>query len=206
MRRLVAAVTAIALTPGCATMFHGTSETIRVRSEVPDTTFYAGAQEIGKGSNAVTSIEKKALKKTTLRAEKPNCNPKTTPLMTAFDGISLLGIILDFGLISVLVVDGAATGAWTHATQTDYILTPECSDGSVPVASPSEPSLPAATPTKAPAGKPREPAPRATVTGSVPSANSSPEVPPTPAPGVSTSASGRVRVMTDPAGARVYVG
>src|SRR5258708_19428969 len=154
MRQLVAAVTAMALTPGCATIFHGSSETIHVRSEVPDTTFYAGAQEIGKGTSAVTTIEKKALKKTTLRAEKPTCNTKTTPLMTSFDGISLLGILLDFGLISILLVDGAATGAWTHATQTDYILTPECPAGKLPVSSPSGPPSAAAPPAKSPASEP----------------------------------------------------
>src|SRR5207247_1585541 len=163
MRRLLAAVTAMALTPGCATIFRGTSETIHVRSEVPDTTFYAGAQEIGKGTSAVTTIEKKALKKTTLRAEKPPCNTKTTPLMTAFDGVSLLGILLDLGLISILVVDGAATGAWTHATQTDYILTPECPEGR-PVLSPSE------APSPAPSG------PVATPRVSTPPASASPSV------------------------------
>lgn len=99
MQRVVAVVTALALMPGCATIFHGTSETINVRSEVPETTFYAGGQEIGRGTSAVTTVQKKSLKKTTLRAEKADCITKTTPLMTSFDGISLLGILLDFGLI-----------------------------------------------------------------------------------------------------------
>lgn len=187
MRRLVATVTAIAfLTAGCATVFHGTSETIHVRSEVPETTFYAGAQQIGKGTSAVTTIEKKSLKKTTLRAEKPNCIAKTTPLMTSFDGITLLGILLDFGLISILVVDGAATGAWTHAARTDYILTPECPEGFS--------KADAAEHTERPA--PSEPRNLPTV------AQSPPQSPRAAQP----TSHGELRIITDPEGVEVWLG
>jgi hypothetical protein len=56
--------------------------------------------------------------------------------------------------------------------------------------------------------EPRGPAPSATATGSAPPASPSPEVGPQPtsAPRVSTAPSGRVRVLTDPAGADVYIG
>jgi hypothetical protein len=211
MRRLVAAVTAIALAPGCAAIFHGTSETIHVRSEIPDTTFYAGAQEIGKGSDAVTSIEKKALKKTTLRAEKPNCYAKTTPLLTSFDGISLLGILLDLGLISVLVVDGAATGAWTHAKQTDYILTPDCSAAAVPVPSSAAAGAAGRAPMKEttiePVVRPPSTPPTATVVETV-------VRPPATAPSPTASGdtgpvrvhSNHIKIVTDPGGAEIFLG
>lgn len=111
----------------CASMFHGTKETIHIRSETPNTTFFAGEQEIGKGSSAVVTISKKKLSKTILRAEKGNCSTKTTPIATEFDGVSLLGLLLDLGIVSILVVDLGATGAVHQAAQTDYVLTPECS-------------------------------------------------------------------------------
>jgi len=111
---------------GCATIFHGSSETIHVRSEEADTLFFANDRDIGKGSSAVTALPKKGLSKAVLRAEKTGCETKSVPIATEFDGLTLLGILIDFGLISILVVDWAATGAVTKAAQTDYILTPEC--------------------------------------------------------------------------------
>jgi hypothetical protein len=58
------------------------------------------------------------------------------------------------------------------------------------------------------ATEPRGPAPSASATGSAPPASSSPDVrpQPTPVPRISTAPSGRVRVLTDPAGADVYIG
>jgi len=111
---------------GCATIFHGESETIHVRSEEADTLFFANERDIGKGTTAVTSLPKKGLSKAVLRAEKAGCGTKSVPIPTEFDALSLLGILIDFGLISILVVDWAATGAVNKASQTDYVLTPEC--------------------------------------------------------------------------------
>lgn len=113
---------------GCAGMFHGTSENIHVRSDEPDTVFYLNNREIGKGTSAVTTVRKKKLKSAVLRAEKKGCHTKSSPIETEFDGITLLGILLDLGIISILCIDWGATGAVTKAAQTDYILTPECSE------------------------------------------------------------------------------
>ncbi len=115
------------VTTGCASMFHGTKETIHVRSEEQDTRFYLNNRDIGKGTSAATTIRKKELGNAVLRAEKNGCNTKSSPIETSFDGITLLGLLLDLGIISILVVDWGATGAVTQAAQTDYILTPECS-------------------------------------------------------------------------------
>jgi hypothetical protein len=111
---------------GCAAIFHGSSETIHVRSEEADTSFFANERDIGKGTSAVTALPKKGLSKAVLRAEKTGCDPRSVQIPTEFDTLTLLGILIDFGLISILVVDWAATGAVTKASQTDYILTPEC--------------------------------------------------------------------------------
>jgi hypothetical protein len=43
-----------------------------------------------------------------------------------FDPTSLLGILLDFGLISILVVDWGITGAIREAERTNYVLNPNC--------------------------------------------------------------------------------
>lgn len=111
---------------GCAAMFHGSNETVHVRSEEPNTRFYLNDRDLGKGTSAVTAIPKKELSKSVLRAEKAGCDTKSMPIKTQFDAVTLLGILWDFGIISILIIDWGATGAVTQAAQTDYILTPEC--------------------------------------------------------------------------------
>ena len=109
----------------CATMFNGSTETIHLRSEVADTTFYANERFLGTGTSAVTTIPKKKLNSTTLRAEKEGYHSRSTPIVTSFDATCLWGLFLDYGIVSIVCVDGIGTGAVTKAAQIDYILTPE---------------------------------------------------------------------------------
>lgn len=128
MRNKAITVVVIVLTffqYSCAAMFHGTKETIYVRSEEPDTQFFLNERYLGRGTSAVVTIPKKQLSRSVLRATKEGFNERSTPIQTQFDGITLLGLLIDLGLVSILVVDLAATGAVTRAAQTDYILTPE---------------------------------------------------------------------------------
>jgi hypothetical protein len=113
-------------TASCATMFNGSKETINVRSEQPDTRFFMNERDLGRGTSATTTINKKQLGKAILRAEKEGCNSKQMPLATQFDATTLLGFLIDFGIVTILVVDWMATGAVTKAAQNDYVLTPEC--------------------------------------------------------------------------------
>jgi len=110
---------------GCASMFSGTTETIYIRSNLPETKFYANERELGTGTSAIVTIPKKKLSKTTLRAEKKGYHSKTTPIDTSFDPVTLLGVLIDYGIFTIVCIDGLGTGAITKAAQTDYILTPE---------------------------------------------------------------------------------
>jgi hypothetical protein len=109
----------------CASMFSGTKETIHVRSNLPNTVFYANERELGRGTSASFTLPKKKLSTTTLRAEKKGYNTKTMPIETSFDAVCLLGILIDWGVFSIVCVDWLGTGAVTKAAQTDYVLTPE---------------------------------------------------------------------------------
>lgn len=127
MKKLIAVILCMSfLTTGCATMFHGTTDTLYVRSEEPNTRFFINERALGTGTSAIAVVEKKNMSTSILRAEKANCNSRTTPIATKFDSMSLLGILIDWGIISILVVDMGINGATTRAAQTDYILTPEC--------------------------------------------------------------------------------
>ncbi|WP_428264509.1 hypothetical protein [Haliangium sp.] len=124
MRTVIALL--VATLTGCASMFHGTSETLYIRSEEPDTSFYIGARLVGRGESAVVSVSKSDLGETILTARKKGCSANSVPVPTTFDGLTLLGFFLDFGIISILIVDWAATGAVRKAAQNDFILTPSC--------------------------------------------------------------------------------
>jgi uncharacterized protein YceK len=127
---------------GCASIFHGTDDTVYVRSSEPDTTFYANNREIGKGSSATVTIPKKRLDATVLRGEKAGCNAKAASIETKFDAITLLGVLIDWGLISILVIDWGINGATVRVAQNDYVLTPECATLSQKLMQPELPSQP----------------------------------------------------------------
>lgn len=136
MNRLVSASVVsllLLVSTSCAAIFNGTSETIHLRSEQQQTRFFANDRDLGTGSSAVVTIPKNQLKRTVLRATKEGCEDAVGPLETGFDAVTLLGLLLDLGLISIVVVDWAATGAVTKASQKSYVLTPTCH----PVASPA---------------------------------------------------------------------
>ncbi len=71
-------------------------------------------------------ISKKKLKKVQIYAKKDGCQTKSTSIETKFDSTTLLGILIDFGLISILIIDWGINGAVTEAERTNYVLNPVC--------------------------------------------------------------------------------
>jgi hypothetical protein len=127
MKRTISLVVMVALiSSGCASIFHGTKERISVHSEEPDTHFFCNSRDLGIGKMGFVTIDKKELSSSVLRAEKGGCATKTAQIATSFDGITLLGILIDYGLISILVVDWGVNGSVVRASQIDYNLTPDC--------------------------------------------------------------------------------
>lgn len=116
---LVLAIT----TAGCATMFHGSTQMISVRSNYDDAKLYVNEAYIGKGSG-VTTFHKN--KNYTIVARKEGCSDGTVIPTKSFDAVTLLGILIDWGIISILVVDGACTGAWRQFDQTSFVVDPQC--------------------------------------------------------------------------------
>lgn len=110
---------------GCASMFSGTTQNILVRSEVKGTKIYYNNEEIGTDSASV-QISKKNLKNAVLMAKKTGCSDSQTFIPTKFDATTLLGLLLDFGIISILVIDVGVTGAFSEAERTSFLLNPNC--------------------------------------------------------------------------------
>lgn len=57
---------------------------------------------------------------------KPSCN--CYQRQKSFDAVTLLGLLIDWGIISILVVDGACTGAWSQFDQESFVVDPQCPD------------------------------------------------------------------------------
>lgn len=120
---VLCAVLAATFLSGCAAMFNGTSQQIAIRSNVPDTEIYVNERYVGRNS-AVTSFKKNQDYVITARRE--GCQAMSVQPEQSFDATTLLGILIDWGLISILVVDGVATGAWSDFDQTSYVVDPRC--------------------------------------------------------------------------------
>lgn len=115
----------IVFATGCASMFSGTTQNILLKSDVKGTKLYLNNEEIGTDT-AVVQISKKNLKNSVLIAKKAGCSDYQTYVSTKFDATSLLGVFIDFGLITILVIDWGITGAVYEAERTNYVLNPVC--------------------------------------------------------------------------------
>lgn len=111
---------------GCATMFNGSSQVMSIRSTMDDAKLYVNENYIGKGNGTETFQKKKQY---TITARKEGCRDTNVIVTKSFDATTLLGILIDWGIISILIVDGAATGAWQHFDKTSYLIDPDCSNG-----------------------------------------------------------------------------
>lgn len=125
MKKFAALVlgSAILFTSGCATMFNGSTQTVNIRSNDELAKLYVNEEYMGQ-RNTVYTFKKK--ENYVIKAEKQGCQTNTVIPQKKFDPTTLLGIFLDWGLISILVVDGAATGAWQKFSQTSYVVDPNC--------------------------------------------------------------------------------
>ncbi|HXH75808.1 MAG TPA: hypothetical protein VNJ08_12615 [Bacteriovoracaceae bacterium] len=113
------------LTTSCATIMSGKTDTIHVRSTVPGTKFYLNNTHFGTDDGSI-EISKKRLKEAGIYARKDGCETAFTEIETRFDKVSLLGIFLDFGMVSILVIDWGVYGSVREAKKLNYVLSPKC--------------------------------------------------------------------------------
>ncbi|QMV15446.1 PEGA domain-containing protein [Vibrio spartinae] len=124
MKKLLISFILLVTLSGCAAMFNGTSQQVSIRSKNPAAKIYVNEAYLGAG-NVMTVFKKN--QNYTIRVEEDNCHSVTIPVTKSFDPTTLLGVFIDFGLVSILVVDGVGTGAWQKFDQTSYIVDTNCS-------------------------------------------------------------------------------
>lgn len=121
--KVLVAVLVLIVNSACATMFNGSSTSVSIRSEDPKAKLYLNDTYIGQGG-ATVSVSKKG--NHSIRATKEGCGDGTTAVQKKFDPTSLLGLLIDFGIVSMLIVDGAATGAISDIEPKNYVVNPNC--------------------------------------------------------------------------------
>lgn len=108
---------------GCALMFHGKSDQIRIQSQSSDAGLYLDGVEIGKGT-ATATVQRG--QKYSLTAKKNGCSDSALiQTGSKFDEVSLLGLLIDWGLISILLVDNLSGALW-KTEPTVYTVSPIC--------------------------------------------------------------------------------
>jgi hypothetical protein len=104
-------------------MFHGTTDEIHVQSMNPQAELYLNDQPVGIGSATVTVQRDKT---NIIQAKAPGCQTRTEETSYKFDGVSLLGLLIDAGIITILVIDMGVTGSAWKTYPTSYTVTPIC--------------------------------------------------------------------------------
>lgn len=94
---------------GCAYMFHGNTDQITIQSVDPQAELYLENAIIGKGTASAT-VERN--RKYSITAKKAGCSDQSVQTGDKFDAISLLGLFLDLGIVSILIVDNASGAMW----------------------------------------------------------------------------------------------
>lgn len=124
--RMISQVLCIVLSisvAGCAAMFHGTSQQVNIRSNEDDAKLYVNEAYVGK-EHAVMAFKKN--KNYVITVRKEGCDEHSVRATKSFDPVTLLGVLIDWGIVTVLLIDGLATGAWAQFDQTSYVLDPIC--------------------------------------------------------------------------------
>ena len=136
MKKAICIILSLSLA-GCATMFNGSSQVMSIRSTMDDAKLYVNETYIGTGNGTETFRKKKDY---TITARKAGCRDTSVIATKSFDPTTLLGILLDWGIISILIVDGAATGAVQKFDKTSYLIDPDCSGKLVEAVQPAAPA------------------------------------------------------------------
>lgn len=108
---------------GCASITNGTSQEITISSNTPGTSLFVNGQFIGQDEVQTTFMKRKNY---FISAEKEGCDAVGVEADKSVDPVSMGGILVDFGLFTILVVDMFMTGAWKQFDETSFVLDPFC--------------------------------------------------------------------------------
>ena len=118
---LTAAMASVALMTGCASVIHGTNDMVTVNSLEKGSTIYIDGAPRGID---VAQVQVKRGNVHQVRVEKEGCQPVAMTTTEKFDPTSLLGVLLDFGVITIPI--DLVTGAAWKTEPVIYTVSPLC--------------------------------------------------------------------------------
>lgn len=131
----VGAIVGVLYLQGCASIIHGTSDTVTVNSLEKGSTIYVDGAPRGID---VAQVQVKRGNPHQLRVEKDGCQAVSAETVEKFDSVSLLGIFLDFGIITI-PIDLVSGAAWKTEPNT-YTVSPLCAKATPAAATPASAS------------------------------------------------------------------
>lgn len=123
MKKLSVLIFVLLSLSGCSTIFNGASQQVVIRGKNLDEKIYVNGNYMGSGK-IVTSFKKN--ENYVITIEKKNCESVTMVASKSFDPTTLLGLPIDLGIVSILLIDGAVTGSWEKFDQTYYSVDLSC--------------------------------------------------------------------------------
>ena len=123
MNKFIFLVFVLLSVSGCSTIFNGASQTVVIRGKSLDEKVFINERYMGTGKVATTFNKNEDY---IITVEKDNCESVTIPASKSFDPTTLLGLPIDFGIISILLIDGAVTGSWQKFNRTYYSVELTC--------------------------------------------------------------------------------
>tara|TARA_B110001454_G_scaffold106457_1_gene100191 strand:+ start:26310 stop:26705 length:396 start_codon:yes stop_codon:yes gene_type:complete len=112
----------------CATILHGSTDQVEILSTVTDTQIYINDVYRGiAGPEQPLEVTIPKRGRVTFVGKKANCLEGEKVVRRSVDPATFLGILIDGGLFSILLVDIVGTNAFVHADQSSYLLELECS-------------------------------------------------------------------------------
>jgi uncharacterized protein YceK len=106
---------------GCASILKGSNDTVSIHSIEPGTVIYVDGSARGRDS---VNVDLRRGESHVIRVSKPGCHDVTVPTTDSFDATSLLGIFIDFGIVSI-PVDLVSGNAWKVSPRS-YTASPIC--------------------------------------------------------------------------------
>jgi|JI8StandDraft_1071087.scaffolds.fasta_scaffold42135_3 hypothetical protein len=111
----------------CATILHGSTDQVEILSTAPDTEIYINDVYRGiAGPEQPLEVTIPKRGRVTFIGKKANCSEGETVVRRSVDPATFLGILIDGGLFSILLVDIVGTNAFVHADQSSYLIELEC--------------------------------------------------------------------------------
>lgn len=113
---------------GCATIISGSTEKIKVLANVQNTQVFINDVYLGvTGPEFPLEVTVPKKGDVTFVGKKENCTESEKKLTRSIDPTTLLGILIDRGIFSILLVDYFGTNAVVHSDQPVYFLNLQCS-------------------------------------------------------------------------------